>query len=167
MQGLDWKVKRLEEKMRDVSISGTTRIDPDCLSERERVLFNKVWEIRDKYAPSIPPDDVLAEHHELFLVAYNLIVRRTVDLFVTVMPEWLGGNEIEGWYFKLHFYNFMEDLADCLRNVRKWSEEDRAEFLGDMKESDMMNKAFRFPRGWSEEDKQNASEMARGDDAGA
>ncbi len=61
VQDLDWKVKRLEEKMKEVSISGATRIDPDCLTERERVLFNKVWEIRDKYAPS-PPDDVLAEH---------------------------------------------------------------------------------------------------------
>lgn len=157
MKGLDWKVKRLEEKMKDVSISGTTRIDPDCLSERERTLFNKVWEIRDKYSPSIPPDDVLAEHHELFSTAQELIIRRAIDLFVTVMPMSFGGDEIEEWFFKLHFYNFMEDLIDCLRNVRKWSEEDRAEFLRDMKGSDMMNRVFRFPRGWSEEEKQKAT----------
>jgi len=157
VQDLDWKVKRLEEKMKDVSISGTTRIDPTCLTERERTLFNKVWEIQDKYAPSVPPVDVLAEHHELFITAYHLIVRRAVDLFVTVMPESLGDSEVEGWYFKLHFYNFMEDLKDCLGNVRKWSEEDRAGFLRNMKKSDMMNRVFRFPRGWSEESKAKAA----------
>jgi len=137
------------------------------LTEKERALFNKVWEIRDKYTPSLPPDDVFAEHHDLFIMAQTLIIRRAIDLFVTAMPMSFRGDEIEEWYFKLHFYNFMEDLIDCMRNVRKWSEKDRAKFLRDMKKSDMMNKVFRFPRGWSEEDKQTAAEATGGKEDGA
>jgi hypothetical protein len=61
------------------------------------------------------------------------------------MKELLEEDEIEEWYFKLHFYNFFEDLKDCLANVRRWNEKDREEFLKDMKEHDMMNKVFRIP----------------------
>lgn len=157
MWDVDWKLKRLEDKMgEDVSISGTTRIDWDCLTERERTLLDKVCEIRDKYAPGHPPDGVLKKNFELFAKGIQLLMRRAVDLFVTVMSESLD-DEIEAWYFKLHFYNFMEDLIDCLKNVRKWSEKDRAEFLRDMKGSDMMNKVFRLPRWWIEEDKKKAA----------
>jgi hypothetical protein len=149
---LDWKLKALAEKMEDVPIAGTTRIDWDCLTERERMLFDRFCEIRDKYAPSLPPDDVLAENFELFVKGIQLFMRRAIDLFVSVMSSSLGG-EVEEWYFKLHFYNFMKDLTDCIENVKKWSDGDRAEFLRDMHESGMIGKVFRLPRGLSEEDK--------------
>lgn len=59
------------------------------------------------------------------------------------------GDEIEEWYFKLHLYNFLADLSECLKRVRKWSEKDREEFLNDMKQDGMLNKVFRFPRGFN------------------
>jgi hypothetical protein len=52
-----------------------------------------------------------------------------------VMKELLEEDEIEEWYFKLHFYNFLEDLKECLANVGRWTEKDREEFLHDLKEA--------------------------------
>jgi imidazoleglycerol phosphate dehydratase HisB len=66
------------------------------------------------------------------------------------VPKAFCWDEIEEWYFKLHFYNFFEDLEECLAHVRRWSEKDREEFLQDMKEHGMMNKVFRIPRGLNE-----------------
>jgi hypothetical protein len=127
---LGWKLRRLEEKMSDdVSISGTTRIDWDCLTEKERVLLDKVCEIRDRYAPSLPPDDVLAENFELFAKGIQLFARRATDLFVSVLSKSFCGDGVEEWFFKLHFYNFMMDLFDCIENVKKWSKIGLGEFL--------------------------------------
>ena len=112
MQDISWKLTRLAEKMEGVSISCTTRIDWNCLTERERMLLGKVWDIHDKYAPNLPPDDVLVENYELFIKGIQLMARRAVDLFVSVMSKSFG-DEIEVWFFKLHFYNFMEDLIEA------------------------------------------------------
>jgi len=85
-----------------------------------------------------------------------------------VMKELLGGDEVEEWYFKLHFYNFFEDLKECLGNVRKWSEKDREEFLLDMKQSGMMNKVFRIPRGFNDRNAVKMKKRKKGkDDEGA
>ena len=67
-----------------------------------------------------------------------------------VMRETLLEDEIEEWYFKLHLYNFFEDLKECIKKVRSWSEKDREEFLLDMKRDGMIGKVFRIPRGSSD-----------------
>ena len=154
---MDEKLKHIAENLKDLPIEGTTKIDPNCLTERERMLFSKVYEIQDKYAPSLPPLDVLYENRELFGKAHEIIVRRTIDLFTTVMSKAFLGDEIEEHYFKLHFYNFLKDWMDCIKNVRKWTQKSRDEFLRDLKESGMMNIVFRSPRGWSEEDKRKVA----------
>jgi hypothetical protein len=138
-------VNALSERLKPVS-SDVIRIDFDSFSEPEKQLFNKIWEIEQKYGFS-PPADVIEANAELVSKAREIIAWRVIELFMFVMKELLGHDEIEEWYFKLHFYNFLEDLKNCLQNVRKWSEKDREEFLRDMKQNDMMNKVFRIPRG--------------------
>jgi hypothetical protein len=145
---LDRRVGALSEKLKPVS-SDVVRFDFDSFTEPEKQLFSKIWEIEQKYGFS-PPDDVLEANLELLFKAREIIAWRVIELFMFVMKESLGHNEIEEWYFKLHFYNFFEDLKECLANVRKWSEKDREEFLGDMKQNDMMDKVFRIPRGFSD-----------------
>jgi len=149
-----WKLNRrmgnLSEKLKDVPSDGI-RIDFDSFPEPEKQLLMKVWEIQEKYG-SEPPADVIEANAEFIFKAWDVIGWRVLELFMFVMKELLGNDEIEEWYFKLHFYNFFADLSDCLENVRKWSEKDREEFLRDMKEHDMMNKAFRIPRGPTAED---------------
>jgi hypothetical protein len=42
---LDKKLDDLSCRMADVPVSGSTRIDPNCFSESERLLFRRVEEI--------------------------------------------------------------------------------------------------------------------------
>jgi len=141
-------VSALSEKLKPVS-SDVIRIDFDSFTEPEKQLFRKVWEIEQKYGSS-PPADVLEANNEFIFKAGEVISWRVLELFMFVMRQALLGDESEEWYFKLHFYNFLEDLKDCLANVRKWSEKDREEFLRDMKQDNMMNKVFRIPRGFND-----------------
>ena len=133
-------------------MGNSTRIDPACLSESEKHLFERVGEIIDEYSVAVPPDHVLEENMELFSKATEVIVRRAVELFSTVLPKAFGGGEVVEWYFKLHFYNFLVDWTECIANLGKWSEEDKREFLVDMKRDGMLDKVFRLHRGATAED---------------
>lgn len=145
---LDRKIGNLSEKFRTVPSEGI-RIDFDSFPEPERLLLRKVWEIEEKYGGS-PPADVIEANAEFIFKAREVVGWRVLQLFMFVMKELLGADEIEEWYFKLHFYNFFEDLKECLERVRNWSKKDREEFLKDMNENGMMNKVFRIPRGFNE-----------------
>ena len=147
---LERKISALSEKLKPVS-SDVVRLDFDSFTEPEKQLFNRIWEIQREYGFS-PPADVIEANKELIFKASEVIAWRVLELFMFVMKELLEEDEIEEWYFKLHFFNFFEDLKQCLANVRKWSEKDREEFLCDMKEHDMMNKVFRIPRGSNTEE---------------
>ncbi len=161
---LNRRVNALSEMLKPVS-SDVIRLDFESFTEPEKQLFRKIWEIQQKYGFS-PPADVIEANAEFIFKAREVIAWRVLELFIFVMKELLGGDEIEEWYFKLHFYNFFEDLKDCLANVRRWSEKDREEFLRDMKQNDMMNKVFRIPRGPSTEDvkKRRNKREREGDD---
>ena len=149
-----WKLTRrvgnLLEKLKPIE-SDVVRLDFDSFTEPEKQLFRKVWEIHENYGTS-PPSHVLEENKEFVSKALEVVSWRVLELFMFVMCETLEDDEIEQWYFKLHFYNFFVDLKECLQRVRKWSDKDREEFLCDMKESGMLNRVFRFRRGALEED---------------
>jgi len=141
-------VNVLSEKLKPVP-SDVVRIDFDSFTEPEKQVFRKVWEVEQEYGSS-PPAEVLKANMAFIFKATEIVSWRVVELFMFVMRETLGGDEIEDWYFKLHFYNFFEDLAECLKRVRNWSEKDRQEFLEDMKQHGGLNKVFRIPRGFNE-----------------
>ena len=141
---LDRRVGALSEKLKPVSSEGI-RVDFDSFTEPEKQLFRKIWEIEEEYGSS-PPADVIKANKEFIFKAEEIFSWRVLELWMFVMREVLLRDEIEEWFFKLHLYNFFEDLSECLKNVRNWSDKDREEFLRDMKENDMMNKVFRIPR---------------------
>jgi hypothetical protein len=145
---LDKRVGSLSEKLKPASSDGI-RIDFDSFTEPEKQLFRKIWEIEQKYGSS-PPADVIEANKEFIFKAGEVVSWRVLELFMFVVRMALLGDEIEEWYFKLHLYNFLADLSECLKRVRKWSEKDREEFLRDMKENDMMNRVFRIPGGFNE-----------------
>jgi hypothetical protein len=153
----------LSDKLKPVP-SDVIRLDFDSFSEPEKQLFTRIWEIQEKYGLN-PPQDVLEANEELTSKALEIIFRRVLELFLFAVPKAFCWDEIEEWYFKLHFYNFFEDLEECLANVSRWSDKDREEFLKDMKEHDAMNKVFRIPRGPSTEDlrKRRNKRERRGD----
>jgi hypothetical protein len=141
-------VESLSEKLKPVPSEGI-RIDLDSFTEPEKQLLRKVLEINDEYGSS-PPAEVIEANKEFIFKAQEVVSWRVLELFMFVMKEMLGGDEIEEWYFKLHFCNFLADLNECLQRVRKWSEKDREEFLSHMKQDGMMNKFVRIPRGFND-----------------
>jgi hypothetical protein len=143
---LNRRVEDLWEKM-EPARSGVVRLDFESFSEAEQQLFNKVREIRERYGDS-PPFDVMEANREFFSKSCEVISWRVTELFMFVMCMGFMGDEIEEWYFKLHFYNFFVDLNECLQRVRKWSEKDRQDFL----KHNMMDGFFRIPRGFSVDD---------------
>jgi hypothetical protein len=132
---LNRKIGALSEKMKSVP-SDVVRLDFDSFTEPEKQLFNKIWEIQEEYGLN-PPAEVIEANKELTFKALEVIFRRVLELFISTVPKAFCWDEIEEWYFKLHFYNFFKDLEECLERVRRWSAEDREEFLKDMKESGM------------------------------
>jgi len=79
------RLNRVAENLEDIQFKETTRIDWYCLTEKERLLFDKISEIRDEYWPQPPPDDVLEQNHALFAKGIELLTRRAIDLFQTVV----------------------------------------------------------------------------------
>jgi hypothetical protein len=148
------------EKLKSVSSEGV-RLDFDSFSEPEKQLFRKVWEFQEKYGSS-PPADALMANVEFINKACEIVYLRVVELFMLVLRMLVANGEVEEWYLKLHLYNFLEDLSECIDNVRKWSEQDREEFLRDMKENGWENKVYRIPRGpsrlGSADDEENEQE---------
>jgi hypothetical protein len=145
---LDRRVDSLSEKLKPVSSDGI-RNDFDSFTEPEKQLLRRILEIEEKYGSS-PPADVVEANKEFIFKALEVVSWRVLELFMFVMSEVLGGDEIEGWFFKLHFCNFLADLNECLQRVRKWSLKDREEFLSHMKQDGMMNKFVRIPRGFND-----------------
>jgi hypothetical protein len=157
------RVEALSEKLKSVSLD-VVRLDFDYFTEPEKQLFNKIWEIQEEYGLN-PPPDVVEANKELTFKALEIIFRRVLELFIFTVPKAFCWDEIEEWYFKLHFYNFFEDLEECLERVRKWPETEREEFLRDMKESGMINKVFRIPHSSGIEDLETRKKQeSKGDD---
>ena len=147
-----WKLNRrvgdLSEKLEPVQ-SDVVRLDFDSFPEPEKQLLTKIIEIHRKYGHS-PPADVVEANKEFIFKAGEVIGWRVLELFMFVEKTLLGGDEIEEWYFNLHFCNFLADLNECIQRVRKWPERDREEFLSHMKRDGMMDKVFRIPRGFND-----------------
>ena len=116
------------EKLKDTTLGNVIRLDFDSFSEAEKLAFSKVGEIVEKYRQT-GSEDALVENTDLISKNLEIIFRRVTELYCYVVPMVLGcggSQEIVEYFFKLHFYNFEADLNECLANVRKWSEKDRA-----------------------------------------
>jgi len=170
---MDERLKRLAESMEDLPIKGTARIAWSCLTEREKLLYDKTDLIAQKpfYRSQLSDSELLARADEIFedshLLAkwHELYLRRIVDVFVTMFPGLTAfdlDDDVAEWYFMLHFYNFIKDWVDVVGNLRRWKKEDVEEWRKDMDKTGMWGKAFRLPRWWNEEDKLKAATTHEG-----
>jgi hypothetical protein len=116
---MDERLKRLAESMEDLPIKGTTRIAWSCLTEREKMLYDKTDLIAQKpfYRNQLSESELLARADEIFedtqLLAkwHELYLRRIVDVFVTAFPHLSAldlDDDVAEWYFMLHFCNFLK-----------------------------------------------------------
>ena len=158
----NWELNRrtsvLSEKMKAVPCSGI-RIDLDSFPEEEKLLISKACKLEEAdFSPNLPKE-VVDENHKLLCKFFEVTARRVVELFVDMIPNSLCCDELERWYFKLHFFNFLADFTDCYKRLRKWSEEERQEMLKLLEETGGTDKFFRFPRGYLERNSAEAKKV--------
>jgi len=112
------RIGRLEEKMTVPEFEwGSTRIDRECLSERERMLFQKVQEITEQYGddPRRIPDNVLVENSEIARKALEIMARRVFDLFKTIIDEvYLKEDNLNKWVFWCRFLAFWKTTMNII-----------------------------------------------------
>lgn len=136
------RLDALAAKMKDLQIEGTTRIDWRCLTERERLLFDRILEIKEEYG-SDPPEDVLQEHHALFNKGIEILARRAIDLFRTVMATLYVTNGQEdstiNFIFTTRLFWLLHEMKRHADQMRK--EEELFEEHGDSED---------FERAWKE-----------------
>jgi hypothetical protein len=83
----------LSEKLKPIP-SDVVRIDFGSFSEPEKQLFRKIWEIQAKYGDS-PPADVIEANKRFIYKALEVVSWRVLELFMFVMRETIGKDEIE------------------------------------------------------------------------
>ena len=142
---LNRKVKGLSNRIDD-SAKTETKIDINCFSEPERKLLDKVQEIVDKYAPAIPPQDVIEKNSDLWFKGLEIFGKRATELFVEVIPASFCCDELEEWYFKLYFHNFMLDWLESVEQLRKMPKEQREALLCERREMGILDRVFRLSR---------------------
>jgi hypothetical protein len=70
-----------------------------------------------RHAPASPPKDVIEKNAYLWNKGLEIFARRAVELFVDVMPASLCCDELEEWYFKMYFHNFLLDWIESVQKV--------------------------------------------------
>lgn len=121
------RVDELSEGMKALRVKGT-RVDWNCLTSQERVLFERVWEIKDEYLPYNPPDDVLAKNHDLFIKGIELLTRRAIDLFQEATKAYClvdADKDNESFFdlvFTLRIYWFLHEMSRHFERNRKEEE---------------------------------------------
>ena len=142
---LNRKIKGLSNRIND-SAKTETRFDINCFSEPERQLLDKVQEIIDKYAPGIPPKDVIEKNSDLWYKGLEIFGRRATELFVEIIPASFCCDELETWYFKIYFHNFWLDWLESVEQVRKMTKEQREALTLERRKMGMLDRVFRLHR---------------------
>ena len=142
------RINSLTEKINDNDNAAIIHFDFNSFSDAEKTLFRKVNKIENEFQET-GNEDILLKNADLMLKPSEILVKRTTELYCHVLPTVLGyfeNRELVDFFFKLHFYNFETDLAECLENVSTWTDKDKEEFLIDLKKSG--TQLFRIPRGF-------------------
>jgi hypothetical protein len=123
LSNLARRVDGLEESLKTLRAEGNTRIDWNCFTSEEQILFERIRELRDKYAPYNPPDDVLEENHHLFLKGLEILFRRALELFQEASKAYCVIDEKDEAFFKFVFnfriFWFIHELGRQCKKNRK------------------------------------------------
>lgn len=142
---LNRKVEGLSTKI-DSPVQTETRFDINCFSEPERHLLNKIQEITDRYAPAMPPKDFIEKNANLWYKGLEIFGRRATELFVGIVPASFCCDELEEWYFKIYFHNFMLDWLEQVGQLREMPKEKRDALLLERREMGLLDRVFRLKR---------------------
>lgn len=128
----------MSEKLKPVPSEGI-RIDFYSFTQPEQLVLLKNFELDEKYRSRWTREAVL-ENKELILKGNHIVISRVVELFQFVMPRALMLDEVEQWFFKFNFTDFLRRWIECQKNVSKWSRKDREDFLRDLKATEETEK---------------------------
>jgi hypothetical protein len=150
---LNKRVNGLSEHLAG-QVKTETKFDINCLSEPERQLLDRVQNIVDKYAPAMPPQDVIEKNADLWYKGLEIFGRRVTELFVEVVPDSFCCDELEKWYFKLYFYNFCLDWQESIQQLRKMPKDQYDALLCERREMGLLDRVFRLPKNHSTNQKE-------------
>jgi len=122
VQRFSKRIGRLEAKMTVPEFEkGSTKIVWECLSGRERKLFERLEELRREYGESFErmPRDVLAENFETLNKGIDMLLRRVFDHFFSAMAPFLGEDKLYQWIFMARFHAFLITTLNIVEMRRR------------------------------------------------
>jgi len=99
------------------------------------------------------PQNVIEKNSDLWHKGLEIFAKRATELFVYIMPLAFCCDELEEWYFKVYFHNFMLDWLEQIEKMREMPKEKREALISERREMGMLNMVFRIPRNYSPKNK--------------
>ena len=124
------RIEELTQKLKPVASEGL-RIDFSSFTEPEQLVLLKNFELHDKYK-SRWTREIVIENQDIILKGNQIVMTRVCELFQTAMLGALMVDDLEAWFFKYHFNDFLRRWIECQKNLQKWSKKDREDFLRDV-----------------------------------
>jgi hypothetical protein len=124
------RIEELTQKLKPVASEGL-RIDFNSFTEPEQLVLLKNFELHDKYK-SRWTREIVIENQDIILKGNQIVMTRVCELFQTAMLGALMVDDLEAWFFKYHFNDFLKRWIECQKNLQKWSKKDREDFLRDV-----------------------------------
>jgi hypothetical protein len=124
------RIEELSEKLKPVKSDGV-RLDFNSLTEPEQLIILKNMELDEKYQGKWTHEAIM-ENKEVILKLNHIAVSRVIELFTFTMPRAMMLDEIEQWFFKFNFNEFFRRWFECQKNLKKWTKQDREDFLRDV-----------------------------------
>ncbi len=151
----NWEIKRridnLADKLKDDMPHDIIRLDFDSFSEKEKLVFQRANQVAEEFQRTGSAEGI-PEKMSILQKEREILYDRIRELYCFAMPALISygeNNELIEYFFKWHFYNFEQDLFECLSHIREtWSEKNVEEFISDLRKNGSY--FFRIPRGFNE-----------------
>jgi hypothetical protein len=124
------RIEELSEKLKPIASEGI-RIEFSSFTEPEQLVLLKNFELHDKYS-SRWTREIILENKDIILKGNHIVMTRVCELFQTAMLGAMMVDELEAWFFKFNFNDFLRRWMECQKNLQKWSKKDREDFLRDV-----------------------------------
>jgi hypothetical protein len=124
------RIEELSEKLKPVPSEGI-RFDFNSFTEPEQLVILKNVELHEKYDNHWTKEAVL-ENKDVIVKCNGIVIDRATELFLFALPRAMMLDEVEQWFFKFHYNQFLSQWIECLKNLKKWSKKDRDDFLRDI-----------------------------------
>jgi hypothetical protein len=113
---LTTRIEELTQKLKPVASEGL-RIDFNSFTEPEQLVLLKNFELHDKYK-SRWTREIVIENQDIILKGNQIVMTRVCELFQTAMLGALMVDDLEAWFFKYHFNDFLKRWIECQKTCK-------------------------------------------------